>query len=378
MAEMRKARAMRAELEAMEIRDEVSTTDHTRFNRWVDSYLHSRFGESPKTLSRYLGAWRTFEEFLDTHKIFYPRAVTRELAYRYLKWRAEGGHQNSRGKGKPIHHNTILQEIKIFGLIMQEAVNRRWMEYNPIRGLGIKRVPPREKAEMTDEHVRIIRQEIAKLADTQHKHFLSTSLEIALHQACRLQETRFALADVDFVNSRLKLMVKGRQIHYAALNPKLIPLLEKLKAQGRTTTWDCKMPGLTWSKFIAAIRTKYPGFENVSFHSTRVRGISLLERAGVPEHLVMARVRHASTTVHRIYRRVKPEELSPFWTALDTHGSREMRVRLQPPENRSRGGPVAVGKPKPHLLHGLKRRARDVSPLRRFHPEHRNIHLIHV
>jgi integrase len=177
---------------------------------------------------------------------------------------------------------------------------------------------------MTDEHIRIIREAIQHVRSVEKKHFLSTSLEIALCQACRLSETRFPLVDVDFDRHRLRLLVKGRQIHYAALNPNLIPLLKRLRTEGRTHTWERKIASLTWCKFFGKLRQRHPGvFDRVSFHSTRVRGISLLERAGVPEHLVMAQVKHSSTTVHRIYRRVKPEELSPFWTALDTHGSRQ-------------------------------------------------------
>lgn len=325
--QVRQARKYRAEIEAAEIGLVATHQEPGRFKTWVEPFLGARYSDSPLTLSRYRCIWRTLEMFLEENSIHHPGAVKRDHAYQYVDWRQDIGHQNNhRGKGPKTHINTVCSELQFWGFLMREAVKRQWAVTNPLSDLGIKKSQVRVKAEMTDEHIAIIQEHLAGV-EGELGHFLRTSFEIARCQACRLAETRIALDDVDFLNHRVRLTVKGRRTHLAALNPNLIPLLTRIKAEGRTHTWECPVggiPSLHWWRIFYKLRADHPGkFDAVSFHSLRVTGISRLERAGVPEHVVMSQVRHASTTVHRIYRRVNAAELAPFWHVLGSSGAPE-------------------------------------------------------
>jgi integrase len=110
---------------------------------------------------------------------------------------------------------------------------------------------------------------------------------------------------------------KGGEPYVAEMNPSLVPLIEELRASGVEYTYDRPLiPSLKWFKFFNQLRAKYPEFDRVSFHSTRVTCISRLERAGAPESAVMKLVGHSSTTIHRIYKRTKSDELQSFWSAV--------------------------------------------------------------
>jgi hypothetical protein len=48
-------------------------------------------------------------------------------------------------------------EAKIWGIIIQEAVRRKFILVNPARGLGLTRDKPKEKPEITPEEEALIR-----------------------------------------------------------------------------------------------------------------------------------------------------------------------------------------------------------------------------
>lgn len=294
------------------------------WRNWVVDFLKQRHAASPKTLQRKLSAWGTLAAFLDERKILTPAQITRQDCFAYLDWRRAMGNLLSRKKR--VAHNTILLELKILASIVQEAVRREFIKGNPCFRLEIAREVPREKPELTDEHVRIIRHAIARrlqraVADDERRnaHFLHVSFEIALAQGCRMSETHIDLDDVDLANMEVAFLAKGRKRYVAPLSPALVPLFRKLKAQGRRFTYDLpRMPTLVWFKFMDRLRQRFPVMRPISFHSSRVTVISRLGRADVPESVAMTLVNHASTTVHRIYRRVKKSELKSVWSALSS------------------------------------------------------------
>lgn len=295
----------------------------SRFENWVEGFIEHHYA-NPLTLSRVRATWKLLQSYLHEIGVHHPEHLRREHCLNYLDWRLNRGHRNSPGDRK-LSRNTVILELKFLGKVMSEAVNREWIEYNVAYRLGIKRARAKERAEMTDAHADIIRQEIARLkaiarneADRLNADFLHLSFEIANAQGIRLHETHFHLRDqVDTEAQTLTLRAKGKDDLVQPINPDLLPLLESLIAEGREWTYrKPRMPSLQWAKLFKRLRAIHPELQAVSFHSTRVRVISRLERAGAPEPAVKKLVNHASTTVHRIYRRVKREELAPYWSAL--------------------------------------------------------------
>lgn len=320
-AETRKARDLCMQWSLREDREPAAKAHHA-WDRWVPQFIAARYAHAPKSLSRMQGVWRTINTFLAERKIITPRQLLREHCLQYVDWRTNGkgqGHSNSKTTGRRISRNTVVLETKILSTVMTEAVHRGYVEFNPAWRLGLRREPAQIKGELSDEHVNRIREAIAeaKAAGYEHAEFLHVSFEVALAQGWRLSETHFALENVDFNGLTAQIVVKGRKTEVRNLNPAIVPLLRKLLARGQTHTYRLpNNPPLVWFKVFDALRQRHPGFGRVSFHSTRVTAISRMERAGVPEAVVMKLVGHSSTTVHRVYRRVQGRELAQAWAAL--------------------------------------------------------------
>lgn len=318
----RRARELCAEKSLLEVRT-LRLDSEALWDAWVPDFIKVRHAESPNTLRRTLTTWRTLRSFLTAHKVHSPQQLAREIVLRYLDWRKPQGRLNARsGAARGVAHNTALLELRVLSGICQEAVRRRWCQSNPCARLEIKRVPPKVKDELSDEQVAVIRAEIQRRLrqKRQHADFLHVSFEIALAQGCRLAETHLALADVDEARGLIRFLAKGRRAYEAPLNPSLLPLFKRLRKERRTLTYQRPpMPSLVWFKFFHRLRQRHHDLARVSFHSTRVSLTSRMERAGIAEAVVMKIVNHASTTVHRVYRRVKASEAAPAWQALSYH-----------------------------------------------------------
>lgn len=307
------------------------------FSEWVTGFLHTRHSGAPGTLGRYLRIWKTISMFLDERQIDCPERLRREDVYAYVEWRKNLPHLNGK---KPLNVNTIILETKVLSFIMNEAVNRRWIDINPAWRLGIKRLPSRIKDELSDEQIEIIEQEIERVrakantdAEKEIADYLAISFEIARHQGIRMKETCIDLdEDVDWTNWQLRIKSKTG-IYETVLNPALIPLFKRLKNEGRKFTVNLpEHYGAEWYRVFNRLRKKHRGFARVSFHSTRVTVASRLERAGMPEHLAMRILNHSSSTVHRVYRRVKPHELAPFWGAVSGGAVADKRPTVKSPD----------------------------------------------
>lgn len=337
-----KAIQLRNERAVKETRVATPLRQHP-FHSWVNDYLEASHCNAPKTLTRYLSTWRLLATYLNTRDIVSPVQVRREDCLGYVAWRRKVPHLNNRvqGKGKPVKTNTVILEIKVLSKIMQEAVARKYIDYNPCTRLKLKKEPSRPKEEMSDDHIAIIQREIQrrlKKADTTTERevaeFLQVSFDIARLQGIRLSETHIALADVDLHDRTLVVMGKGKKLETLNMNPELIPLFTRLKAEDKSYTYTPpRMPSLTWFKVFKTIRNNNPGFKNVSYHSTRVTVISRMERAGAPENVVMKTVLHSSTTVHRVYRKLKAAELAPYWRAVSSPAEKNPDAAKLPGEN---------------------------------------------
>ena len=312
----RRAREMCAECTLAETKFSSHSPDQF-WNTWVPNYLKVHC-EQPTTLIRYQTAWRMLSLYLAEKQIDLPRQVTRARCFDYMEWRA---HPDPKAGKYKAGHNTAHTELKIFSLIMREAVVRGFAPFNPVLDLGINRKRVRVKPEYSDEHLAVIRGAIAKESEAD-RLFLSNSFEIARYQGCRLNETYLnPMTDVDIFDETRGLIcfrLKGGKEHTAPLHPKLIPLFQNLKLAKKTETYPKpKYPSNKWRDFLRrhGIKKMLPG---ACFHSFRVTVITRLARKpGISESKAMAFIGHASTTVHRTYQRLRAEDLSDCMKALD-------------------------------------------------------------
>jgi integrase len=307
----RKAQELEAEYT---LRERQSNQAHPNeaWKNWVTPFLDLRYQNSPNTCSRAKTAWRTIKMFLAEQQLALPRQLTREHCFQYLTWRNKPNKSQAKYRAC---HNTALLELKFLRVIMREAVLRKYCVGNPCSELGIKKSPPREKPELTPEIVARIRAAIQATPEPLHTA-LHHSFEISYHHGVRLSATYLnPMEDVWFDSGlwKIRFTQKGNRTSTKILHPHLVPLFEKLRANKCTETYP-KPPrrewlSAEWGRFLRRhkIRDALPG---VSFHSTRVTVATTLARKGVDQRIAMEYVDHASTTVHRSYVRLKPQDFS--------------------------------------------------------------------
>jgi hypothetical protein len=105
---------------------------------------------------------------------------------------------------------------------------------------------------------------------------------------------------------------KGGKTFTTKLHHGLTPLIRRLRSEGRERTYE--MPtqtGREWTRFFRKI-----GMPHLCFHCTRVTVITKLCRANVSESQAMRFVGHASETIHRVYQRLRAEDVSACASAL--------------------------------------------------------------
>lgn len=264
---------MKAEWDLKDIGKVTARAAH-HWEAWVPTYLATRYLKGSRSGERVLGAWKTWTSYLQIKGVDCPEKVTREMCMEYVGWRNKEGRYNSKIRERIVHRVATASD-------------------------GIER---------------------------DHAEMLHVSFEIAMAQGWRLMETCVPIAAISFDRWTATIRVKGGRMDTRAINPSIRPLLEQIAKSQRQFTWPV-LKGIKasfiWWKFFDYLRSHHPGFGDVSFHSTRVSFISKMERAGVPEPVVMKMVGHASSTVHRIYRRIQDNELDGAWAALNKNQKSE-------------------------------------------------------
>lgn len=291
-SETRQARTRLAEHALDESRQSPQSAND-RWHCWVLEYFQLRYSESPKTLLRYTTVWRQVDAYFVQAKILRPAQVTHLVIMDYLRFRSHRAKQ------------TVLTEIKVLRLIMDEAIRRGWATANPCVRLGIKRERTRIKPAITDPEIAIIRENLAN-----RPGWMRISFEIAIHQGCRFSETCLPMAQIDLKRMRITFDAKGGKTFTTALHPRLVPLMNELR--GRTMTYD--MPaqtGRVWTRFFRKI-----GLRHLCFHCTRVTVATRLAEAGVSQGQAMRFIGHSSSLVHSVYQRLQVDDLSPCVAAL--------------------------------------------------------------
>ena len=302
-------------LEAARTADEFKTAEsgeHEKWDAWVGEYLQLRYGPDQP---RCFGAWRNVRMFLKERGIPVPRQLQREHCIQYMDWRAKPDIEAGKYRAG---HNTAQLELKILCIVVAEAVARGYAPFNPVRDLHIRRLPGKQKPELPLEALEKIQLLIEDQPEPRRTFFRHSFL-ISRYHGCRLIETHVnPMTDVN-INSNgttITFKAKGSVIHTVNLHPKLVPLFTQLRAEGRTETYAMpKSPAKDWFKFLnlIGIKAEYPG---ACFHSLRVTAATTLARKGVSEKKAMSYLGHASTTVHRSYVRLKPDDLADCANAL--------------------------------------------------------------
>ncbi len=296
-ADTRRAREDCQRITAKELRF-PELGEETRWEAWVPKVLALRYSKSPSTHLRYSIAWKTLQVYLRRRRIRTPADVRYGHCVDYVEWRTTTREKGIYRAGK----NSALCELKVLGLLLQEAVRRGFIVANPARGLNIGRDPVRQKPEITVEEEARIRQALTTCPE-----WMRVGFEIAMATGCRMRETSIDLHDIDLERRIASFVQKGGRRHTTALPVHIVPLLEDLKARGLQRTCELPpFPAKHWWSFFRRI-----GLPHLSFHSTRVTVVTRLARAGVSERIAMRFVGHASTTVHRIYTRLTVSDLDP-------------------------------------------------------------------
>lgn len=301
-ADTRKAREECARLTLREITESGQQAE-SRWEGWVPEFFDQRYATMPRTRHRYATAWRTWLLYLDKREISIPAQLNYKDVLDYLNWR-----QNPETKGVyACSRNTAILEIKVFGLILQEAVRRGFIITNLARGLGLTKDKPKEKSEITIEEEATIRRALPEWPA-----WMQVAFDIAMATGCRLRETCIEMRNVDLPNGTMYFVAKGSRVHSTLIPPVLLPLFHRLHAEGTQKTCDLPaMPSKEWWRFFKSV-----GLPHLSFHSTRVTVITRLARAGIAERLAMRFVGHASATIHRVYTKLKVDDLKPCIEAL--------------------------------------------------------------
>lgn len=304
IAQTRKAQKLVAQLSRAE-KAQRGTVAEMHWDQWVEPYLRVRYALRPRTWNRFLNGWTSIRFFLREKGISTPSDVRREDCLAYLDWRTTANRSGLYKAGR----NTAIYEIKLLGLLVGEALNRGWVFSNPCRSLGIARSPAKLKPEITlEEEVKI------RKALELEPRWMQMCFDLAMATGCRLAETAVPWSDVDLDRRQITFLQKGKRTHTTLLPDWIIPRLRSERQYGAPVTVELPPgPSKWWCNFFAKI-----GMPGHSFHCTRVTVVSRLAKAGISERISMRYVGHASVTVHRIYQRLAPSDLTQCAVALES------------------------------------------------------------
>lgn len=278
------------------------------FSAWVPGYLQSHFSQRrPGTHKRAKTAWTAIKAFLDARRLIYPRQIKYGHAADFMQWRMENKvHERKAG------HNTARLELKFLAQLISEAIRLEHCEANPLARCGVGLAPQKAKPELTDGDVAKLRKALAQRAP-----WMRTCFEISLYTGCRFGECAFPLSHVDFEDGTIQMRDSKRKdddprkFFTVPLHPKLRPLLEALRDAGATVT--CELSEDKNGRINRAFRDA--GVE-ASFHSLRVTFVTRCHRGGLSEHEAMRLVNHSSKLVHRIYSRLRIDDVRSAQTKI--------------------------------------------------------------
>lgn len=262
------------------------------FDTWVVAWLTSKYGGNNRgTLESYLQMWRPLKRVLDKLGLTAPFHIRRDFAETYLIERT-----------KKCSRNTAIQNIKLFGMILEEAVRREYISSNPMRRLGLKRAPAKHKDVWEDEEILKVAADLANAP-----RWMRCTFFFGLYQACRLRQCQVDLSAVDFTRNTIcfpAALVKTAADFAQPIDPRFVPILKGLVAEAKRER-DTKLCTVPWDaslKYRAMF--KRLKLTHICHHGLRATWITRAAVNGVKETEAMAFVFHSSREVHAVYRRL--------------------------------------------------------------------------
>ena len=262
-----------------------------RLDEWVLPWLLEKYGDvGTSTAGVYKRWWRAVLRFLPVAKVATAAQVRRELAGQYLAWRLE------HGAGR----NSAIAELKLLGMVLDEAKARGHCQENPLRRLGMKRDKPAEKLVWSDDDIR----RAAAHFEREKSHWMLCAFYFGLYQAARLRQCQLPLGAIRLEAGVIHYpgeLVKGGEGFSQPIDARFLPILERLVA-GASGPTLCVVP---WDASIRLRRSlDRAGLPGLCHHGLRVTWITRAAEAGVPESQAMAFAHHESHEVHRVYKKL--------------------------------------------------------------------------
>jgi integrase len=318
----RKARQRESELTLQE-RSTPAPGAGPGWDSWVPAYLQVRYQGSSQSLLRYTTIWRNIRAFLRERCLRGAGEFRREHAFEFFTWRQRpqpGLHKAA--------HNTALLELKILGMLCKEAIRRGHLDANPVAELGLKKSPPKRKPALSPDQLALVEDAIA--ADhSEHRLTIERCWLIARWQGCRISETWLnPQTDVTLwqepdgtVRGRVRLRGKGGKRLEPPLAPPLIPLFQKLQAEGATETYPRLMNGVQprtsriFHDFLNrhGLKRVVPG---LTHHCLRVTAATNMARAGIRKDKAMELLGHDNEAVHQAYVRFRQQDFDDAFAAM--------------------------------------------------------------
>ena len=292
---------------------------------WVGPWLRRKYRATASTLKAYERQWDAITPFIDD--IHGPASLTREDCFTYADWRTAQVKEKSR---KNISINTALAELKLLGMVVDEAIKRGMAVTNPARKMGVKRDEPGVKPEFSESDLAKIRT-----AFNGRPEWMRTSFEIALATGLRFSDTRIPRDAVNLTEDVIYLeKPKGgrRKAFSIPIYESIRPMISDFMASKQKFIWDPadKTPAsIHWLKFWREV-----GIRGACFHCSRVTFITRGMRAGIPESVMMRMVNHGSKLISRIYQRWNVEDVRRFAGLINPVSGDA--TKQSPPEKPSR------------------------------------------
>ena len=277
-----------------------------QFDYWVVAWIKATYEHREnETCNKFLRCWRHIAQFLEKVEVTHPRQITYNHAWAYREHREKLGRQL----------NTIIHEMKVFALVMKQAVRRGWADKNPFEKLGWKRTTPKRSPAWTDEQIACVASVISEAP-----HWMQCTFWLGLYQAARLRQSSIPLSAIDWERSRIYWpgnRVKGGEPFAQEIDKRcrhhLLALVKK--REGKTTLCDMPWdPSLQWRKFLDKINKDL--LKNLSHHGLRRTWISRAALNGVPQAAAKAFAHHDSSMVHEIYQEVSPAAAAHYLDAV--------------------------------------------------------------